>query len=155
MGPFSFRTISAILVLMAIRNIPVPFCDECGEPWLPKFKLPDGTHNPIFDHPEDSKRCGKCKTTRWNAAGVDKRRKTVEEPSVEEYAAATSVQLSSIALGKDPVAAEAAELVASACGIPIVTRQDVLQTIDRPAPSTGRCKHMLYNCPQCHPKEAA
>ena len=110
---------------MAVKSIPVPFCDECGEPWLPKFKLPDGTHNPIFDHPEDSKRCGKCKTTRWNAAGLDRRRKPIEIPVEQD---------------EQP---------------PAVTRADVLQTIDRPAASTGRCVHMLYNCPQCHTKEAA
>lgn len=105
---------------MAVKNIPVPFCDVCGEPWLPKFKQPDGTHNPIFNHPEQSKRCGKCKTTRWNAAGVDRRRKGVEEI------------------------------------VPRVTEEDVQQTLDRPvAVSAGRCKHMLYNCHQCHPKEAA
>ena len=102
-----------------MKNIPVPFCDECGEPWLPKFRLADGTRNPIFDHPEDSKRCGKCKTTRWNAAGVDRRRKQAQE------------------------------------SVPEVSGEDVMQTIDRPAlVSAGRCKHMLYNCPQCHPKEA-
>ena len=127
---------------MAVKRIPVPFCDECGEPWLPKFKLSDGTHNPIFDKPERSKRCGKCKTTRWNAAGVDRRRKVVEEI------------------------------------VPRVTAEDVLQTLDMPevpqeafryaeeqvarakavsggTASTGRCCHMLYNCPQCHSKEAA
>jgi hypothetical protein len=121
---------------VAIKKIPVPFCDVCGEPWLPKVKLPDGTHNPIFDHPENSKRCGKCKTTRWNANGVDRRRKPVEQ------VIPTELILDADELSK----------------IPEVNLVDVLQTIDQGAPkgySTGRCKHMLYNCPQCHPKEAA
>ena len=60
---------------MAVNKIPVPFCDWCGMPFLPKFKLKDGTRNPIFDHPEKSKRCGKCKRTGWNAGGIDRRRK--------------------------------------------------------------------------------
>lgn len=72
-----------------VNKIPVPFCDWCKQPFLPKFNLPDGTHNPIFDHPEKSKRCGKCKRTGWNAGGVDRRRKqpvaVVEEiPQVTE-----------------------------------------------------------------------
>lgn len=64
---------------MAVKKIPVPFCDWCGNPFLPKFRLKDGTPNPIFDHPERSKRCGKCKRTGWNAGGVDRRRKSVEK----------------------------------------------------------------------------
>lgn len=60
---------------MAVRKIPIPFCDWCKQPFLPKFVLKDGTPNPIFDHPERSKRCGKCKRTGWNAGGVDRRRK--------------------------------------------------------------------------------
>ena len=64
---------------MAVKRIPVPFCDWCGLPFLPKFKLKDGTPNPIFDHPEKSKRCGKCKRTGWNAGGVDRRRKNPVE----------------------------------------------------------------------------
>lgn len=112
---------------VAINKIPVPFCDVCGDPFLPKFKLPDGTHNPIFDKPEQSKRCGKCKTTRWNAGGVDRRRKVVED-QVES--------------------AESAPL-ADAVKAPVT-----LDGRERPA-STGRCQHMLFNCPQCHSKEAA
>ena len=65
---------------MAIKKIPVPFCDQCGEPWLPKFRM-NGDSNPIFDHPEQSKRCGKCKSTRWNSGDVDRRRKTVQAGS--------------------------------------------------------------------------
>lgn len=60
---------------MAIKKIPVPFCDCCGEPWLPKHRLAGGALNPLFEHPERSKRCGKCKKATWNAGGVDGRRK--------------------------------------------------------------------------------
>lgn len=125
---------------MAVKNIPVPFCDQCGEPWLPKFKQPDGTHNPIFDNPEESKRCGKCKTTRWNAAGVDKRRKDQAVSGDKETAVNNQTPQDLDARPGLP---------------PAVSMQDVLQTIDRPTTSTGRCKHMLFNCPECHKAEAA
>ena len=111
---------------MAVKKIPVPFCDVCGEPWLPKHRLDDGTLNPIFEHPDRAKRCGKCKSTCWNAAGIDRRRK----PNVESPAEVSQV-----------------------------TVEDVEQTVDRPIlPSRAidaRCKHGLYNCPECHPPEAA
>jgi hypothetical protein len=68
---------------MAIKEIKVPFCDVCGEPWLPKFHQANGMPNPIFEHPEQSKRCGKCKSTRWNANGVDRRRKTQPQDTTE------------------------------------------------------------------------
>lgn len=51
---------------MAIVKIEVPQCDVCGEIWLPDKRLPDGSLNPARKHPEKCKRCGKCKTPRWN-----------------------------------------------------------------------------------------
>jgi hypothetical protein len=151
---------------MAIKKIQVPFCDVCGEPWLPKHRSTDGTVNPLFEKPEKSKRCGKCKSTRWNAAGVDRRRKAVVESPVEAFIAAD--------------ADTTQEEIETACAeIPQVTVQDVEQTIDAmPMPviprevfqyakqlksefqaisgrTNVRCKHGLYSCPECHHQEAA
>ena len=154
---------------MAIRKIPVPFCDVCGEPSLPRHRLADGTINPIFEHPERTKRCGKCKSTRWNAAGVDRRRKAVVDSPAEAFIASdvdTTVE----------------EIEAACAEVPQVTVQDVEQTMDNAAalelavmernsdPMVAaaaeevakaifypnvRCKHGLYSCPECHHQEAA
>lgn len=51
---------------MAVKNINLPKCDVCGEFWLPDKRLPDGSLNPARENPRLSKRCGKCKTPRWN-----------------------------------------------------------------------------------------
>ena len=51
---------------MAIRMVALPECDKCGEIWLPDKRLPDGSPNPARENPRLSKRCGKCKTPRWN-----------------------------------------------------------------------------------------
>ena len=134
---------------MAIRKIPVPFCDVCGEPWLPKHRAADGTVNPLFEKPEKSKRCGKCKSTRWNAAGVDRRRKAVVESPAEVPQVtvqdveqtmdnAAALELAVMERNSDPMVAAAAEEVAKAICYPNV-----------------RCKHGLYSCPECHHQEAA
>jgi hypothetical protein len=116
---------------MAVKKIPVPFCDWCGLPFLPKFRLKDGTQNPIFYHPEKSKRCGKCKRTGWNAGGVDRRRKSV--PKVESAASAPLV---------DAIKASATP-----------------DSRERPAPGSAprarRCRHGLYKCEKCHGEQAA
>lgn len=51
---------------MALIKVTLPLCDICGEPWLPDKRLPDGSKNPAYEFPELSKRCGKCKSMRWN-----------------------------------------------------------------------------------------
>lgn len=51
---------------MAIRMVAIPECDVCGEIWLPDKRLPDGSPNPARENPRLSKRCGKCKSPRWN-----------------------------------------------------------------------------------------
>lgn len=51
---------------MAVRVIEVPECDVCGELWLPDKRLPDGSINPARKNPKLCKRCGKCKSPRWN-----------------------------------------------------------------------------------------
>lgn len=51
---------------MAIITRQIPKCDVCGGEWLPDKRLRDGSHNPAFDDPGLCKRCGKCKTPRWN-----------------------------------------------------------------------------------------
>lgn len=134
---------------MAIRKIPVPFCDVCGEPWLPKHRAADGTVNPLFEKPEKSKRCGKCKSTRWNAAGVDRRRKAVVESPAEVPQVtvqdveqtidnAAALGLAVMERNSDPTVAAAAEEVAKAIFYP-----------------NARCRHGLYSCPECHHQEAA
>jgi len=51
---------------MAIITKDLPLCDTCGECWLPDRILPDHTPNPAFLDPSQCKRCGKCKSMRWN-----------------------------------------------------------------------------------------
>ena len=131
---------------MAIRKIPVPFCDVCGEPWLPKHRAADGTVNPLFEKPEKSKRCGKCKSTRWNAAGVDRRRKAVVESPAEV----------------PQVTVEDVEQTIAAVPMPVIP-EEVFQYAKQlksefQAISGGtnvRCKHGLYACPECHHQEVA
>ena len=127
---------------MAIKRIPVPFCDVCKEPWLPKHRLADGTVNPVFTDPSLGKRCGKCKRTGWNAGGVDRRRKQpLGAVSGDKEAAVDSQTLQ-----------DADEQPASP---PAATIEDAAQVIDAPVKVAGRCKHMLYKCPQCHSEKAA
>ena len=126
---------------MAVKRIPVPFCDVCGKPWLPKHRLADGTVNPVFENPEKSKRCGKCKSTRWNAAGVDRRRKVVAESLVEEI---------------HPVTMD--DVRATVCGLAENPSPALIEALGRTAQAASavaRCKHGLYSCPECHPQEAA
>lgn len=71
---------------MGIKTVKLPVCDVCGEMWLPDKRLPDGSHNPAREHPELCKRCGKCKTPRWNykakeAAIKERKRSLAEEVS--------------------------------------------------------------------------
>jgi len=71
---------------VGIKTVKVPVCDVCGQMWLPDKRLPDGSHNPAFDNPELCKRCGKCKTPRWNykareAAIKERKRALAEEVS--------------------------------------------------------------------------
>ena len=112
---------------MAVKKIPVPFCDWCGLPFLPKFLLKDGTRNPIFDHPEKSKRCGKCKRTGWNAGGVDRRRK--KPAPAEEIPPVTM---------RDVIEA-------------VPSLEGNLKTV----PAAKRCRHGLYKCQKCHPENLA
>jgi hypothetical protein len=132
-----------------IKKIQVPFCDVCGEPWLPKHRLADGTINLVFEKPDRSKRCGKCKSTRWNAAGVDRRRKVVVEATEEvpqvtvadvEQTVDYAVALELAVLGRhsDTTVAAAADEVAKAIFYP-----------------NARCRHGLYSCPECHHQEVA
>jgi hypothetical protein len=51
---------------MAIVMRRLPQCDVCGGVWLPGRQLPGGKLNEAFDNPQLCKRCGKCKTPRWN-----------------------------------------------------------------------------------------
>jgi len=111
---------------VAVKKIPVPFCDWCGLPFLPKFLLKGGTRNPIFDHPEKSRRCGKCKRTGWNAGRIDRRRK--------------AANLQPLALSE--------EVVADLEKAPLATLVDT-------APRARRCRHGLFNCKKCQPAEAA
>lgn len=67
---------------MAIRLVAVPECDKCGEIWLPDKQLPSGKLNPARERPELCKRCGKCKSPRWNykeRSALRKVKKKVEE----------------------------------------------------------------------------
>lgn len=123
---------------MAVKKIPVPFCDVCQQPFLPKFILKDGTRNPIFDHPERSKRCGKCKRSNWNSGGLDRRRKPAKVESAESAPLADAIKV--------PVTLDSLERQA-----PQVTAADVAQTIDIQV-AARRCKHRLFNCPECHRK---
>ena len=125
---------------MAVKRIPVPFCDVCGKPWLPKHRLADGTVNPVFEKPEKSKRCGKCKSTRWNAAGVDRRRKAVIESPAEIEQQIVEVQMPKI---PEEVFQYAESMMK---GAQILSGAQVL--------GNARCRHGLYSCPECHPQEA-
>jgi hypothetical protein len=121
------------IAFMAIRKIPVPFCDVCGEPWLPKHRAADGTVNPLFEKPEKSKRCGKCKSTRWNAAGVDRRRKAV----VDSPAEVPQVTIDDVR--------------ATVCGLSENPSPALLEALNKTArAAASRCKHGLYSCPECH-----
>ena len=138
---------------MAIKKIPVPFCDCCGKPWLPEFRLPDGTPNPAFDDPSLLKRCGKCKKTGWNSAGIDRRRKTItfladpdDGPVVGTVEAEIEIEI--------PIPNPRSQCLIENLPVPQVTRSDVEQTIDRSLKATSRCAHGLYSCPQCHPERA-
>jgi len=55
-----------------VRDQPLPKCDVCGEMWLPDKILPGGILNPARIDPSSCKRCGKCKTPRWNYKERDK-----------------------------------------------------------------------------------
>ena len=135
-GAFVYLYQEWYIAFMAIRKIPVPFCDVCGEPWLPKHRAADGTVNPLFEKPEKSKRCGKCKSTRWNAAGVDRRRKAVvESPSEVPQVTAGDVLQTLDA----PMSSE---------------KMEQYDKIFPPPPGISRCKHGLYSCPECHDQEA-
>jgi hypothetical protein len=134
---------------MAIKKIKVPFCDVCHKPWLPKFLLDDGTPNPAFLDPTLCPRCGKCKSTRWNAAGVDRRRKAV----VESPAEVPQVTMQDV------------EQTIDAMPMPVIP-EEVFQYAENMmkgaqilcgsiAEVKGRCRHGLYSCPECHPQEAA
>jgi hypothetical protein len=122
---------------MAVKNIPVPFCDWCGFPFLPKFTLPDGTHNPIFDHPEKSKRCGKCKRTGWNAGGVDRRRKKPEADQVPQVTTQ--------------------DVIATVCGLEENVTPETLTSLGAVVTAVveraRRCRHGLFNCEKCRPEE--
>ena len=114
---------------MAVKKISVPFCDWCGLPFLPKFKLKDGTPNPIFDHPEKSKRCGKCKRTGWNAGGIDRRRKN---PAVSTVEAKLDIDLK----------------------FPNPRSQTMIENLPAPASRARRCRHGLFKCDKCRPVAA-
>jgi hypothetical protein len=134
---------------MAVKKIPVPFCDWCGFPFLPKFRLPDGTHNPIFDHPEKSKRCGKCKRTGWNAGGVDRRRKM--PLSLQPLAIGTGVELPPLPDGmEDGVPPPRTAATQPQDGAPAPDK-----TAPAPAPRARRCKHGLFTCKKCDGEQAA
>ena len=135
---------------MAVKKIPVPFCDWCEQPFLPKFRLKDGTRNPIFDHPEKSKRCGKCKRTGWNAGGVDRRRKNtitvIADPEDGPFVSTIKEQLDvdiPIENPRTQVLIKNLQPVTARPQAPVEARK------------TTRCRHNLYKCPQCHPEEAA
>jgi hypothetical protein len=129
---------------MSIKKVKIPFCDQCGKPWLPDFLLADGTPNPLFEHPENCKRCGKCKSTRWNAAGVDRRRKVVVESPAEIPQVTIDDVRATIDLPEIPKEAFAflEEVTAQA------------QVICGGVAASARCRHGLYSCPECHPQEA-
>lgn len=126
---------------MAVKRIPVPFCDCCGEPWLPKH-LKDGTINPAFLDPKLLNRCGKCKRTGWNTKGLDRRRKPVEAEPIPEVTQQDVAQT----IDMPEVPAEAFAYVER-------LTQDA-QLIAGGARSS-RCRHGLYSCPQCQPEKAA
>jgi len=131
---------------MAVKKIPVPFCDVCGEPWLPKHRAADGTVNPLFEKPENSKRCGKCKSTRWNAAGVDRRRKKPVQDSPEEIISAFD----------GPVAQELVPSMQERLDSSVTILEQYLEREEALKRSVNaRCKHMLYDCPECHHREVA
>ena len=159
---------------MAIKTIPVPFCDQCDEPWLPKHLLADGTPNPIFEHPEDSKRCGKCKSTRWNAGGVDRRRKAVAQDSdavvVVPGPSFTKEEWTKLAQEPESPMQERQEALMEAIEIarnapipmpevPAEAFQYLQEMTAKAQAITGcveasaRCRHGLYACPECHPQE--
>ena len=129
---------------MAIKKIKIPFCDVCLKPWMPDFLLADGTPNPIFYHPEDSKRCGKCKSTRWNAAGVDRRRKVV----VESPAEIPQVTIDDVRATMDlpEIPKEAFAFLEEAT--------EKAKAISGGVAASARCRHGLYSCPECSFKEA-
>ena len=135
---------------MAIKTIPVPFCDQCDEPWLPKHLLADGTPNPIFEHPEDSKRCGKCKSTRWNAGGVDRRRKAVAQDSdavvVVPSPSFTKEEWTKLAQDTEKRAEEKESFAKY--------RDAFVSAAAAENAEKGRCRHGLYSCRECHPQEA-
>ena len=143
---------------MAIRKIPVPFCDVCGEPWLPKHRAADGTVNPLFENPEKSKRCGKCKSTRWNASGVDRRRKAVVESPAEAFIASdvdTTVEEIEAACAEVPQVT-IDDVRATVCGLSKNPSPALLEALNETArAAAARCKHGLYSCPECHHQEAA
>jgi DNA-directed RNA polymerase subunit M/transcription elongation factor TFIIS len=130
---------------MAVKKISVPFCDVCGEPWLPKHRLANGTINPVFENPDRSKRCGKCKSTRWNSDGVDRRRKVVEAVSSDKEATVNIQTLQ-----------DADEQPASPPVVAIQDQENFLEPFYEKAgiPTSARCRHGLYVCPECHPQEA-
>lgn len=56
---------------MALVTMTLPLCDMCGAISLPSERLPDGTPNPARKHPEQQKRCGTCKSHRWNYKALE------------------------------------------------------------------------------------
>lgn len=108
---------------MAIRTMDIPECDVCGELTLPQ-KGP-GRENPRENH----KRCGKCKSPRWDwkhkaqlAAAS-----TAEGPAVK----ATSAQPETTA--------------------PIVAKPMALPDRSKSRGATP-CRHRKLNCPICQSK---
>lgn len=112
---------------MAVIMKLIPKCDVCKAEWLPDKRLPDLSPNPAFDNPRLCKRCGKCKTPRWNE---------------NERKAELKKQI-------------AAEVHRQGHGKPVPgpkkknrTNSALLLSV-KDEPSQRACKHRLLHCPVC------
>lgn len=150
---------------MAIKKIPVPFCDVCGLPFLPRPKLSDGTPNPVFADPRKAKNCGKCKSVMWNSGGVDKRRKKPVESPVEVELVVVPIADWGGKDEDDPGNAQDFAVIEQTIdtftypGTMTVTPEIQAKMDEVGFPKSfgqvSRCNHGLYSCPQCHPEIAA
>jgi hypothetical protein len=109
---------------MAVVLMQIPVCDVCGEPWLPQkgpARVDPRTH---------AKRCGKCKSEKWD----------------RDY----------IFEAHDPEQAPAEDVIATIRGMPqdSNTANAIVELTQAAAAAVRkRCIHMLLNCPICHKGE--
>jgi hypothetical protein len=132
----------------------------------------------VFEKPDRSKRCGKCKSTRWNAAGVDRRRKAVafDGPVAQDPELSIQERLDrSVTIIEQFLEENHEQILVPDIELPVdeirkiypmpKVPEEVFQYVEQLtmksadlcgvipqifAPANARCKHGLYSCPECH-----